>query len=160
MLILNSVLYRLLITEIILQKTLDSTSFLRIGGMLIVLGIDCGRPGPFTKREDDVRRTSWTRERSHSFWIPEDRSCRRSISCHIVSPTNIRESEEDDGCEEGASSFQGLRRQSSSIFRTQLFKNSPASLPSSRIHRRFFSSVFRRILVLFPTRETISAVVT
>lgn len=42
---------------------------------------------PFTKREDDVRRTSWTRERSHSFWIPEDRSYRRTFPAISYSRT-------------------------------------------------------------------------
>lgn len=96
--------------------------------MLIVLGIDHRRPGPFTKREDDVRRTSRRRGRSHSFWIPESRSYGRSISCHVALKS-IRESSK--GKDKGMD-LQGYRedRKEPSIFRTQLFKNSPASPPS------------------------------
>lgn len=139
-----------------LQKVLGSTS------MLIVLEIDHKkRPGPFTKREDDVRRTSRMRGRSHSFWIPDSRSYGRSISCHVALES-IRESGE--GKDKGMG-LQGYRedRGEPSIFRTQLFKNplaSPSPLVASR-RENFaggdFSSfpLFRRILVLFPTRETV-----
>lgn len=108
---------------------LNYKRFLSSTSMLIVLGIDQRRPGPFTKREDDVRRTSRMRGRSHSFWIPESRSYGRSISCRVALKS-IRESSKGKDKGMGLQGYREDRRREPSIFRTQLFKNPLASPPS------------------------------
>lgn len=123
---------------------LNYKRFLSSTSMLIVLGIDHRRPGPFTKREDDVRRTSRMRGRSHSFWIPVSRSYGRSISCHVALKS-IRESSKGKG--KGLQGYCEDRREPS-IFRTQLFKNPLASPPS--LSRRVASREFRRRRILLP----------
>lgn len=106
---LNDVLYQLLITKILLQKTLGSTRFLRISGMLIVLGIDYeGDRGPFTLKEKMTSEEQVGRESGRILYgfqriVPAGE---KAISCHIVSPPNIRESEVDDA--RGRGSFKDL----------------------------------------------------